>query len=254
MNVGYEGFSNMQLLAFNGERVKSLKHLVRLADESTEEFLRFDLFRDRLVVLEAAGVAEATTQICEDNSIPSPRSADLVDATAAVVDDVQEPPPALAGVQLERPGETEAAAEAESEGGDLGQGQQPQQQQQPTTGVVNGGTPRQPPAIAGGAAVPARGKREPQQQQQQSGRGSAAAAAGERRAAEPRRAKWRSAAVTALRRIGAGAPTKGGLRIEEGARLCRGWMRGARRGSNRDGVGGVERDRRARRGRWKRGD
>lgn len=78
MNVGYEGMSNMQLLEFNGERVKSLQHLVRLADANTDPFLRFDLFRNRVVVLDAAAVPTATAQICEDNSIPSPRSADLV--------------------------------------------------------------------------------------------------------------------------------------------------------------------------------
>lgn len=241
MNVGYEGFSNMQLLAFNGERVKSLRHLVRLADESTEEFLRFDLFRERLVVLEAAGVAEATAQICEDNSIPSPRSADLVDAVAAT-GDAREPPPPLAGVQLGRPGEAEAAAEVEAEEGDLGHLHP--QQQQPATGV-NGGKPRQP-SIAG-AAVPARGKREPQQQ---SRRGAAV----EGRRSEPRGTRWRSAAVTALRRVGASAPAKGSLRIEEGARVCRRWLRGARPGGNRGGVEGGERDRRMRRGRREGGD
>lgn len=79
VNVGYEGMSNMQLLEFNGERVKSLEHLVRLADANTEPFLRFDLFRNRVVVLDAAAVPTATAQICEDNSIPSPRSADLME-------------------------------------------------------------------------------------------------------------------------------------------------------------------------------
>ncbi|CAM9441847.1 unnamed protein product [Laminaria digitata] len=78
VNVGYEGMSNMQLLEFNGERVKSLEHLVRLADANTDPFLRFDLFRNRVVVLDAAAVPTATAQICEDNSIPSPRSADLM--------------------------------------------------------------------------------------------------------------------------------------------------------------------------------
>eukprot|EP00903_Cladosiphon_okamuranus_P015248 g14092.t1 len=247
VNVGYEDFSNMQLLAFNGERVKSLRHLVRLADESKEEFLRFDLFRDRLVVLQAAGVAEATTQICEDNSIPSPRSADLVDtvaATAAVAAGIAHepppppPPPPLAGVKLGMPGEAEADAQDDAEERDLGQ-QQQQQQQQPTTGV-NGGQPHQP-SIAR-AAVPARGKREPQQQ---SGRG----AAGEGRPAEPRRARWKSAAATALGRVGTSAPMRtGGLRIEEGARSCRRWLPGAKRGGDRGGVEAGKRDRRQRRG------
>ncbi|CAM9335614.1 unnamed protein product, partial [Hapterophycus canaliculatus] len=141
VNVGYEGFSNMQLLSFNGQRVKSLKHLVRLADANQEEFLRFDLFRDRLVVLEAARVAEATKQICEDNSIPSARSADLVpdiDAVAAEAHEGSRPPPLVPTV-----GEV---VEIEAEGDSV--------QQHPIG--VNGGKPRQP-SIAG-TAVPARRK------------------------------------------------------------------------------------------------
>lgn len=79
VNVGYEGMSNLQLLAFNGERIRSLEHLVRLADNSKEPFLRFEFYPERVVVLEAAGIPAATTQICRENSIPSPRSADLLE-------------------------------------------------------------------------------------------------------------------------------------------------------------------------------
>ncbi|CAN0417198.1 unnamed protein product [Pylaiella littoralis] len=234
VNVGYEGFANLRLLSFNGERVKSLKHLVRLADENQEEFLRFDLFQNRLVVLEAAAVPEATAQICEDNSIPSQRSADLmiVDAEVEIAAD-EAPPPLVAadgygGLEFGTEREAEGAeTETESEGGSGQQEEQQQQQQQPAAGV-NGGKPRQP-AIAPGAAVPARrklGHKQQQQQQQQQRRGTGAAA----RAAEPkrspgrRRARLRSAAVAAVRRVGDGAAAAGGgLRIEGGA-LCRRWL------------------------------
>lgn len=79
VNVGYESMSNMQLLAFNGQRVTSIEQLIRMADQNTEPFLRFDLFPNRIIVLEAAAVPQATTEICDDNSIPAPRSADLLE-------------------------------------------------------------------------------------------------------------------------------------------------------------------------------
>lgn len=78
VNVGYEGMSNLQLLGFNGVRIESLAHLVRLADGNTEPFLRFDFFPNKLVVLDAAGVPAATDQICRENSIPASRSADML--------------------------------------------------------------------------------------------------------------------------------------------------------------------------------
>lgn len=82
VNVGYEGMSNLQLLGFNGVRVESLAHLVRLADGNTEPFLRFDFFPDKVVVLDAAGVPAATDQICRENSIPASRSADMLQGPA----------------------------------------------------------------------------------------------------------------------------------------------------------------------------
>lgn len=79
VNVGYEGMSNLQLLKFNGERVKSMEQFIRLVDDNKEPFMRFDLHLNKVMVLEAANVASATTQICEDNSVPAPRSADLLE-------------------------------------------------------------------------------------------------------------------------------------------------------------------------------
>lgn len=246
VNVGYEGFSNMQLLSFNGERVKSLKHLVRLADESREEFLRFDLFRDSLVVLEAAAVPKATTQICKDNSIPSPRSADLIVDIDAEVTKVKvaaaaadgAPPLGVAGGDGGLAVGTEGNVEAETEGDFGGQQQQEEQEQlplQPATGV-NGGKPRKP-SIAPGAAVPARRKlAHKKQHQQRRGMGAVGVAA---RVAEPNRllgrrgARLRSAAAAAVRRVGArAAAARNGLRIEGGA-VYRRWL--ARRKSEKNG-------------------
>lgn len=234
VNVGYEGFSNMQLLSFNGERVKSLRHLVHLADANREEYLRFDLFRDRVVVLEAAGVPEATLQICRDNSIPSPRSADLVVADAAEADAADDsallpPPPPLAGVEM---------GEAETEGSGAGSLEEPERQQHPTAGL-NGGKQRQP-QISGGAAVPARRRRGLPRQQKTGTRGGGGGAGAGAGGAEPRRRgrgsrSW-TAAAAAVGRVGAAssAASASGPRTEEGRRAAVAaagrWLARARRG------------------------
>lgn len=79
VNLGYEGMNNLQLLAFNGQAVRSLSHLVHLADGNTEPFLRFEFFPDKTVVLDAERVAAVNNQICADNSIPSARSLEFVE-------------------------------------------------------------------------------------------------------------------------------------------------------------------------------
>lgn len=61
--MGYEGMENMELLSFNSVRVRSLNHLVRLADKSTERFLYFEFSSNRTIVLEAADVPGATKQV-----------------------------------------------------------------------------------------------------------------------------------------------------------------------------------------------
>ena len=41
--VGYEHLANLIVARVNGERVRNLRHLVSLIDESTSRYLRFDL-------------------------------------------------------------------------------------------------------------------------------------------------------------------------------------------------------------------
>ncbi|CAN0108707.1 unnamed protein product [Ectocarpus sp. 12 AP-2014] len=228
VNVGYEGFSNMQLLSFNGESVKSLRHLVRLADANRQEFLRFELFRDRLIVLEAAGVPDATTQICKDNSIPSPRSSDLVFDPA----DSRTTAPAVAEDDMMVPPASEEEEEEEVED---------PAQRQPRSVGVNGGKPPRQPSIPG-TVVPVRRK-----PGGRAGEGGTAA-----RRAEPRRdsgkkrgARLRSAVAAAFRRAGASAVAVGGWRIE-GRELLPRWRTGAKRRSRGGGGESGERKRRTR--------
>ncbi|CAM9781012.1 unnamed protein product [Ectocarpus sp. 8 AP-2014] len=228
VNVGYEGFSNMQLLSFNGERVKSLKHLVRLADANRQEFLRFELFRDRLIVLEAAGVPEATTQICKDNSIPSPRSSDLVFGPT----DSLTTAPAVAEDEMMVSPASEEEEEEEVED---------PAQRQPRLAGVNGGKPPRQPSIPG-TVVPVRRK-----PGGRAGEGGTAA-----RRAEPRKGsgkergvRLRSAVAAAVRRAGASAVALGGLRIE-GRELLPRLRTGAKRRSRGGGGESGERKQRTR--------
>ncbi|CAM9648988.1 unnamed protein product [Ectocarpus fasciculatus] len=232
VNVGYEGFSNMQLLSFNGERVKSLRHLVRLADANRQEFLRFELFRDRLVVLEAAGVPEATTQICKDNSIPSPRSSDLVFDAA----DSRMPAPAVAEDEMMVPPASESEEQQEEE-----EVEDPAQRQ-PRSAGVNGGKPPRQPSIPG-TVVPVR--RKPSGRARGGGGTVTRGAESRRGSGKKRGARLRSAVAAAVRRAGASAVAMGGLRTEGRAFLSH-WRTGAKRRNRGGGIESGERKQRTR--------
>ncbi|RLN11502.1 protease Do-like 9 [Panicum miliaceum] len=77
INIGYEDIVNIQVLAFNGTPVKNLKHLATMVEECNEEFLKFDLDYDQLVVLETKTAKAATQDILTTHCIPSAMSEDL---------------------------------------------------------------------------------------------------------------------------------------------------------------------------------
>jgi hypothetical protein len=74
INVGYEYLTNTELLKFNGTRVENLCHLAQLIDETNEEFLRFDLEFDEVIVIEKSAAMEQSSQILVQHGIPTPRS------------------------------------------------------------------------------------------------------------------------------------------------------------------------------------
>ncbi|EME27544.1 serine-type endopeptidase isoform 1 [Galdieria sulphuraria] len=74
INVGYECLTNTELLHFNGTRVENLCHLANLIDETSEEFLRFDLEFDEVIVIEKQAALEQSSQILVQHGIPTPRS------------------------------------------------------------------------------------------------------------------------------------------------------------------------------------
>ncbi|KAG0448356.1 hypothetical protein HPP92_027888 [Vanilla planifolia] len=77
INIGYEDIVNTQVHAFNGKPVKNLKSLANMVENSVDEFLRFDLEYDQIVVLQTEKAKAATLDILTTHCIPSAMSQDL---------------------------------------------------------------------------------------------------------------------------------------------------------------------------------
>uniref|UniRef100_J3MCQ9 Protease Do-like PDZ domain-containing protein n=2 Tax=Oryza brachyantha TaxID=4533 RepID=J3MCQ9_ORYBR len=77
INIGYEEIVNIQVLAFNGKTIKNLKHLATMVEACSEEFLKFDMDYEQLVVLETKTAKAATQDILTTHCIPSAISEDL---------------------------------------------------------------------------------------------------------------------------------------------------------------------------------
>ncbi|GJN00216.1 hypothetical protein PR202_ga17630 [Eleusine coracana subsp. coracana] len=77
INIGYEEIVNIQVLTFNGTPVKNLKHLATMVEQCNEEFMKFDLEYDQVVVLETKTAKDATLDILTTHCIPSAMSDDL---------------------------------------------------------------------------------------------------------------------------------------------------------------------------------
>ncbi|XP_031277148.1 protease Do-like 9 [Pistacia vera] len=77
INIGYEEIVNTQVLAFNGKPVKNLKCLANMVENCDDEFLKFDLEYDQIVVLRTKTAKAATLDILTTHCIPSAMSDDL---------------------------------------------------------------------------------------------------------------------------------------------------------------------------------
>ncbi|XP_073036372.1 protease Do-like 9 [Primulina eburnea] len=77
INIGYEDIVNTQVLAFNGQPVKNLKSLARMVESCNDEFLKFDLEYQQIVVLQTKTAKAATLDILATHCIPSATSDDL---------------------------------------------------------------------------------------------------------------------------------------------------------------------------------
>ncbi|XP_057479114.1 protease Do-like 9 [Actinidia eriantha] len=77
INIGYEEIVNTQVLAFNGNPVTNLKSLASMVESCRDEFLKFDLEYQQIVVLRTKVAKEATLDILKTHCIPSAMSDDL---------------------------------------------------------------------------------------------------------------------------------------------------------------------------------
>ncbi|KAF5184713.1 Protease do-like [Thalictrum thalictroides] len=77
INIGYEDIVNTQVIAFNGKSVKNLKELAKMVESCNDEFLKFDLEYQQIVVLQTKNAKAATLDILTTHCIPSAMSDDL---------------------------------------------------------------------------------------------------------------------------------------------------------------------------------
>ncbi|XP_050223077.1 protease Do-like 9 [Mercurialis annua] len=77
INIGYEDIVNTEVVAFNGKPVKNLKNLASMVESCNDEFLKFDLEYQQIVVLHTQNAKAATLDILATHCIPSAISDDL---------------------------------------------------------------------------------------------------------------------------------------------------------------------------------
>ncbi|KAA6422597.1 MAG: protease Do-like 9-like [Trebouxia sp. A1-2] len=78
VNIGYEEIVNTQVHQVNGKPVKNLSDLTRQIEGCEDQYLRFDLEYNQLVILEREAAHAATKAIMTVHCIPKDRSADLL--------------------------------------------------------------------------------------------------------------------------------------------------------------------------------
>ncbi|KAF5479554.1 hypothetical protein F2P56_000364 [Juglans regia] len=77
INIGYENIVNTQVLAFNGKPVKNLKSLVSMVEGCDDDYMKFELEYQQLVVLRTKTAKSTTLDILTTHCIPSAMSDDL---------------------------------------------------------------------------------------------------------------------------------------------------------------------------------
>lgn len=78
---GYLGMAEAHVRSVNGVKIRNLRHLVSVVEESRDEFLRFGLDTgdewDKTMILDPAQMREAKPRVMERYAIPADRSEDL---------------------------------------------------------------------------------------------------------------------------------------------------------------------------------
>lgn len=75
--LGYEDICNVQVLKFNDVPILNLLHLASLVKACEEQYMRFDLEYNEVVVIETHAAKEATLAVLEAHSIANAMSKDL---------------------------------------------------------------------------------------------------------------------------------------------------------------------------------
>ncbi|KAH7863468.1 hypothetical protein Vadar_017901 [Vaccinium darrowii] len=79
VNIGYEAMEYLQVLKFNGTRIKNIHHLAHLVDSFEGDYLVFEFEDNYLSIIERKASAAALSGILKANGIPSERSSDLLE-------------------------------------------------------------------------------------------------------------------------------------------------------------------------------
>lgn len=79
VNIGYEAMKYLQVLKFNGTRIKNIHHLAHLVDSFKGDYLVFEFEDNYLSIIERKASAAALSGILKTNGIPSERSSDLLE-------------------------------------------------------------------------------------------------------------------------------------------------------------------------------
>jgi hypothetical protein len=86
VNYGYQDLDAMeqatQLLEFNGTKIQNMKQLVRLATQTSDQFMSFDLDGGDRIVLSTEEAKMAEREILDIHGIPQPMSPDLLESLA----------------------------------------------------------------------------------------------------------------------------------------------------------------------------
>jgi hypothetical protein len=76
--LGYEDGYNAQVKAFNGTKIRNLKHLAELVMSCQEPLMTFEMEYNEVLVLDTALAKASTKEVMEQHSIPSMVSKDLL--------------------------------------------------------------------------------------------------------------------------------------------------------------------------------
>lgn len=79
VNIGYEEFSNLQVVKVNGVDIINLKQMMWLVKTAKTEYIRFDMFRHSAIIVSRLEAEKCHKQNLKDNNVPQ----DMDDGLAA---------------------------------------------------------------------------------------------------------------------------------------------------------------------------